>query len=88
MGSFDIAVLDHVAALARLRLSDIEKEKFARQLSEVLSLFDQLDSIEATEAEAAFHPIKISAKLREDKPERWAWDPLANSRHNEGKYIK
>ncbi|MEM0146947.1 MAG: Asp-tRNA(Asn)/Glu-tRNA(Gln) amidotransferase subunit GatC [Candidatus Micrarchaeaceae archaeon] len=86
--SFDANTLDHVAALARLKISDIEKEKFAKQLSDVLSIFDLLDSVDTTNSEAAFHPMKIKAKVREDKQEKWQWDPLANSKHNEGKYIK
>ncbi|MGC8547440.1 MAG: Asp-tRNA(Asn)/Glu-tRNA(Gln) amidotransferase subunit GatC [Candidatus Micrarchaeia archaeon] len=85
---FDAATIEHVSKLARLRLSDSEKEKFVKQINDVLGIFGKIDSVDASGLDPAFHPIKIPERLREDVPEKWKWDPFYNSRQNEGKYIK
>jgi len=85
---FDETLLVHVAKLARLELSEEEKRKFTEQLQAVLEMFGRIDKVNVEGLDPAFHPIEIPAKLRPDEAEKWSWDPLANSRHNEGKYIK
>ncbi|MGC8675903.1 MAG: Asp-tRNA(Asn)/Glu-tRNA(Gln) amidotransferase subunit GatC [Candidatus Micrarchaeia archaeon] len=86
--SFDSGTVEHVARLARLELDKEDNQKFVKQINDILAIFGKLDSAEVESAEPAFHPIDAKAKLREDKPRRWEWNPLGNSKHNEGKYIK
>ena len=61
----------YVAQLARLNLSDEEKELFQKQLSEVLKYADTLRDIDVSHVEAAAHGIPIFNVFREDEPRDW-----------------
>ena len=80
-------VLQHVSRLARLQLSDEERQKFTKQIQDVLDLFNKVASANV-EGEPAYHCIEAENGLRPDKPVKFDWDPLANAKHVEGKYIK
>ena len=80
-------ILQHVSKLARLELSEEEKEKFSKQLQGVLDLFAKVANAE-TEDEPAYHCVEAESRLRPDEPERFDWDPFANAKHVEGRYIK
>src|SRR5262245_9269325 len=43
------ADVDRIAALARLELSDTEKDQFVRQLADVLEYADQIQAIDTTD---------------------------------------
>ena len=63
-------------------------EKFTHQLKDVLKAFKSLDEVNTNKIKPSFHPQKISDVYREDKAEKFDWKPLANTKHNEGKYFK
>lgn len=73
---------------ARLNLGDDEIEKFTKQLKDVLDAFKSLDEVDTSDVKPSFHPQEISDVYREDKAEKFDWDPLTNTKHNEGKYFK
>lgn len=84
----DKDLVNHVASVARLNLSEEEIEKFTQQLKDVLEAFKTLDEVNTDKVKPSFHPQKISDVYREDKAEKFDWDPLANTKHKEKKYFK
>ena len=49
--------VEHVAKLARLELTEEEKEKFTRQLGDVLKYVDQMNEVDTSNVEPLSHPI-------------------------------
>ena len=60
--------VDHVARLARLSLSDDERQTFAGQLERILEYADQLAALDTTGVEPMTH-VAVREALREDTPE-------------------
>jgi aspartyl-tRNA(Asn)/glutamyl-tRNA(Gln) amidotransferase subunit C len=60
--------IDHLSRLARLSLSDEEKELFGNQLNSILSYMDQLNELDTGNVEPTSHVISISNIVREDLP--------------------
>lgn len=77
-----------LARNARLVLSDEEVVKYAQQLKVILEAFKQLDEVQTESIEPSYHPIEIADNLREDRSEKWIWDPLANVKDSEDGYIR
>ncbi len=63
--------IDHVAKLARLRLSEKEKKTYTKQISEVLSYMDRLNQVDTKNTppffQTALDPLSPS-DLRSDHP--------------------
>ena len=70
----DITVRDveHVALLARLELSDWEKELFAGQLGAILRYIEKLNELDTDGVEPTSHVLPISNVMRDDEP-RPSW---------------
>ncbi len=58
--------VEHVARLARLRLSVEEKEMFRRQLSDVLEHARRISEVDTTGVPPTNHAIPLSNVYRED----------------------
>lgn len=84
----DKELVNRVSRNARLKLSEEEIEKFTQQLKDVLEAFKSLDEVNTDKIKPSFHPQEISDVYREDKSEKFDWDPLANTNHKERKYFK
>lgn len=65
--SLDLATVQKVASLARLKISDDEAVAIAGQLSAVLENFKQLASVDTTGIEPLVTPTDLSIRLREDE---------------------
>jgi len=59
--------VEHVALLARLSLSDEEKETLATQLSQILEHAGKIAELDTGEVEPSAHAIPTVNVLREDK---------------------
>ena len=59
-------VVDYVAALARLRLDDAEKEALAADLARVLEFVEQLDGVDITDVPPTKHVVGLSNVERPD----------------------
>lgn len=59
--------VEHVAKLARLELTEDEKEKFTRQFSNILDYFNQLSEVNTENIEPMAHAIPMVNVMREDK---------------------
>ena len=57
---------EHVAKLARLELSEEEKENYTKQLGSILSYVEKLNEVDTTGIEPMAHSVKISNVMRED----------------------
>lgn len=58
--------ISHLAKLSRLTLSDEEKEKFAKQLPEILEFVDQLSVVAKLPSDSQPQTVPL-AKLRADE---------------------
>ena len=58
--------IEKVAKLARLELSDEEKETFGNHLDQILTHMEQLNRLDTTGVEPTFHAISIENAFRED----------------------
>lgn len=59
--------VEYVARLARLEISEQEKEKFTAQLNDILLHIDQLNELDTQEVEPMSHAIAVTNAFREDK---------------------
>lgn len=82
-----IADVEHVAALARLGLSDEEKERMRDQLSSILGHINELSELDTDAIPPTAQVITLSNVLREDevRPSLSREDVLRNApRQSEG----
>lgn len=85
-----IKEVEEVAILARLALTQEEKELFARQLSQILEHFKQLEAIDTSGVEPMCHALPVVNEFREDIVERlYSRDELmANAPETENGFFK
>lgn len=60
--------VDHVAKLARLSLSEAEREALTTQLSRILEHVDNLNRLDTTDVAPTYQAVVLQNVLREDKP--------------------
>jgi aspartyl-tRNA(Asn)/glutamyl-tRNA(Gln) amidotransferase subunit C len=58
--------VEHVAKLARLDLTEEEKNKFVDQIGKLLDYFNQLKEINTESIEPMAHPVQAVNVVRED----------------------
>lgn len=56
----------YVANLARLKISEEEQEKFAREMESIISFADMLGEVNTDNIEPTFHALELQNVLRED----------------------
>lgn len=59
--------IEKVAKLARLELSEEEKEIFGNQLDQILTHMEQLNQLDTIGVEPTYHAISIENVFREDE---------------------
>jgi aspartyl-tRNA(Asn)/glutamyl-tRNA(Gln) amidotransferase subunit C len=59
--------IEKVARLARLNLSEEEKETFGNQLEQTLNYMEQLNQLDTTGVEPTSHAIPVHNVFREDE---------------------
>ena len=59
--------VEHVAKLARLELTDDEKELYTKQLGDVLKYVDQMNEVDTTNVKPMTQVIDFVNVMREDK---------------------
>jgi aspartyl-tRNA(Asn)/glutamyl-tRNA(Gln) amidotransferase subunit C len=60
--------IEHIAMLARLSLTEDEKELFGVQLSRILDYMEKLNELDTDDIEPTSHVLHISNVMREDTP--------------------
>jgi len=58
--------IGHVALLARLKLSDEEKELFSRQVGSIIEYIDKMNQLDIKDIEPTAHVLQVSNVFRED----------------------
>lgn len=59
--------LEHIGWLARLELSEEDKEKYTPKLNSVLDYFGELDEVSTDDIEPTYHVLPLSNVFREDE---------------------
>ena len=59
--------VEYVAALARIELSEQEKEIYSEQLSEILEFFDRLKEVDTEQAVPTAHVLDLVNAFRPDE---------------------
>ena len=59
--------VEHLALLARLGLSEEEKERFREQLSTILENFEILQQVDTTDVSPTAHSVALQNVMREDE---------------------
>jgi aspartyl-tRNA(Asn)/glutamyl-tRNA(Gln) amidotransferase subunit C len=80
----------HIAALARLKLTDDEVASFAQELSNILDYINQLREVSVEGVEPTAHAVNIQNVLRHDEA-RPPLDPeaaLANAPERQQSFFK
>lgn len=82
--------LKAIASLARLNLTDKEKERLVYEMEEIIEFADQLAEIDTAEVEPTAYPIPIKNVFRQDRVEKSfdREDMLKNAPSCENGYIK
>ena len=62
-------LVEHVAEVARLNLSEKEKKQFVKELKEILGSFSKLDEVDTKGIDISLQPVELKDMLREDKEE-------------------
>ena len=62
----EIQEVEHVAHLARLKLSEDEKELFTDQLNAILEYMEKLNELDTDTIEPTFHVVSHQNVMRED----------------------
>lgn len=61
--------IDHVSMLARLTLTPAEKEKYRRQLADVLHHIRQLETVDVSNVEPTAHAFPLENVWADDVPQ-------------------
>jgi aspartyl-tRNA(Asn)/glutamyl-tRNA(Gln) amidotransferase subunit C len=59
--------IDHVAMLARLNLSESEKELFSKQVDGIIEYIDKLNELDTADVEPTAHVLPIKNAFRKDE---------------------
>ena len=86
----DKKLLEHVAEVARLKLTEKEIEKFLPQLKEALEFFSKLNEISTDSVKPSFQPVELKNVMREDKEKKCLSqeDALSLTEHKKDGYFK
>jgi aspartyl-tRNA(Asn)/glutamyl-tRNA(Gln) amidotransferase subunit C len=86
----DHSEVQHVAMLARVALSDREKDLYSEQLSAILEFFDRLKEIDTTAVAPTSHVLKITNVVRNDnvQPSLEIKETLNNAPDASGRFFR
>ncbi|RCX13899.1 aspartyl/glutamyl-tRNA(Asn/Gln) amidotransferase subunit C [Fontibacillus phaseoli] len=65
--SIQVKDVEHVAKLARLNLTDEEREMFTEQLNAILQYAEKLNELDTEGVEPTTHVLHLSNVMREDE---------------------
>ena len=86
----DRKLLEHVADVARIKLTEPEIKKFLPQLRELLEFFSKLNDINTENVKPSFQPVELKNALREDDEKECLSqeDALSLTEHKKDGYFK
>ena len=80
----DKELIDNVATVARLKLSEKEKENFVKEFKEILTAFSTIDKVDTKNIKSSFQPVEedeVEESLSQEKA-------LENTKHKKDGYFK
>ena len=82
--------VEKIADLARLHISENDKEKYTVQLNMILEYMDQLNKVDTSDVEPLSHPFELTNIFREDEvqPSLPVEEALKNAPDKSGNYLK
>ena len=82
--------VEHIARLARLGLTEADKDKFRNQLSNILEQFQTLQEVDTTDIVPTAQVTDLQNVMRQDKilPSLKQEDVLANAPWREQEYFR
>lgn len=88
--AIDRAAVDHVARLARLALTDAERERMSGELTQILEHAQRIQELSLDDIEPTSHAVPLSNVLREDeaRPSLTQEDALRNAPESENGRFK
>ena len=86
----DRKLLEHVAQVARLKLTEEEIKKFLPQLKEVLEFFSKLQEVDTDNVNPSFHPVELKNVMRDDSEKECLSqdEALSLTEHKKDGYFK
>lgn len=83
-------LIEKLASLARLNLTESEIDEFLPQLKEILNTFSKIKEVNTEKIKPSFQPLEIKNIYREDKIEKCLSqeEALKNTKHKENGYFK
>ena len=83
-------LIEHVADVARLELTDKEIENFSKELKEVIESFSSIDKVDTKGIETSLQAVELKNILREDKEEKsfTQEEVLSLTEHKKDGYFK
>ena len=86
----DRKLLEHVAEVARLKLTEDEIKKFLPQLKEALEFFSQLQEVKTENVKPSFQPVELKNAMREDYEKKCLSqdEALSLTEHKKDGYFK
>lgn len=88
---FSKETIEYVSKLALLDLTEEEKEKFSKQLGDILSYFKKLNDLDTSAVRPTTHPIdNLKNVFREDIPGKSLSneEALRNSKHKQDGFFR
>ncbi len=64
--SIESSDVEKIAHLARLEVAEADVPEYVRNLSNILGLVEQMDSVDTDNVEPMAHPMEMAQRLRED----------------------
>ena len=83
-------LIEHVAEIARLKLTGKEIEKFSKELKDIIDVFSKIDKVDTKNIETSLQPVELKNMLREDNEEKTfsQEEALSLSEHKKDGYFK
>lgn len=67
MATIEAQEVSRIAHLARLTIVDEDVERYARDLTAILALAEQMNAVDTSVVEPLAHPLEEGQRLREDE---------------------
>ena len=82
--------VEKIADLARLYITEEEKEKYTTQLNIILEYMEQLNTVDMADVEPLSHPLELINVVRKDevRPSLPVKDAIRNAAETSGNYFK
>ncbi len=82
--------VEHIAWLARIELSEDEKDIFTKQFNEILDFFEKIDEVETEKVPPTYHVLDLANVYRDDEvlPSLPIEEALKNAPKKEKEFLK